>query len=266
MKLSDINPKKIVALAAAAHPDDIEFMMAGTLLLLRETCAEIHMWNLSNGHCGSNIISAEKISRIRREEARESARVAGAFMHPPISGDIDILYEKERIAKVSSVIRKIKPHIMLVPSPQDYMEDHQTASRLLVTGAFTRSMRNYNTDPPEEVYSEPVAIYHAMPHGLRDSMRRLIRPGQYVDIGSVITKKRTMLACHKSQKEWLDDTQGIDAYLDLMESFARDLGKMSGCFEYAEGWRRHAHWGYADEDFDPLSEMLGDTCRTDPEY
>ena len=39
----------IVALASAAHPDDIEFMMAGTLLLLKETGAEIHMWNLSIG-------------------------------------------------------------------------------------------------------------------------------------------------------------------------------------------------------------------------
>ena len=38
----------MVVLAAAAHPDDIEFMMAGTLLLLKRAGAEIHMWNLAN--------------------------------------------------------------------------------------------------------------------------------------------------------------------------------------------------------------------------
>jgi len=266
MNLSDIKPKKNVVLAAAAHPDDIEFMMAGTLLLLREAGAEIHVWNLSNGHCGSNILSAEEISRIRYEEACNSAKIAGAVIHPPVTQDIDILYEKQLIAKVSSVIREIKPCIMLVPSPQDYMEDHQTACRLLVTGAFTRSMRNYITEPSAEPYSDPVALYHAMPHGLRDSLMKLVRPGLYVDIGAVIREKRTMLSCHKSQKEWLDETQGIDAYLDLMESFARSLGKMSGTFEYAEGWRRHSHWGYADEDFDPLSELLGESCITDPAY
>ena len=35
------------ALAIAAHPDDIEFMMAGTLCLLREAGWEIHYLNAS---------------------------------------------------------------------------------------------------------------------------------------------------------------------------------------------------------------------------
>ena len=41
------------ALAIAAHPDDIEFMMAGTLLLLKERGWEIHYFNLSTGNRGS---------------------------------------------------------------------------------------------------------------------------------------------------------------------------------------------------------------------
>jgi LmbE family N-acetylglucosaminyl deacetylase len=40
-------------LAAAAHPDDIEFMMAGTLLRLKDAGCEIHLWNLANGCYGS---------------------------------------------------------------------------------------------------------------------------------------------------------------------------------------------------------------------
>jgi len=259
-------PENIVALAAAAHPDDIEFMMAGTLLMLRNAGADIHMWNLSNGHCGSNILPAEEISSIRWEEAQNSARLAGATIHPSITRDIDILYERELIARVSAVIRSIKPSIMLVPSPQDYMEDHQNASRLLVTGAFTRGIKNYSTDPPVEPINNPVAIYHAMPHGLHDSLRKRVRSGQYVDITPVLAKKRDMLACHRSQKEWLDETQGIDSYLTLMESFSCDLGIMSGRFQYAEGWRRHAHWGFASETFDPLTDMLSESCWTDPEY
>ncbi|MBN1293561.1 MAG: PIG-L family deacetylase [Candidatus Latescibacteria bacterium] len=266
MDVSDNKPSKIIALAACAHPDDIEFMMAGTLLLLKKNGAEIHMWNLSSGHCGSNEFDAEKTSRVRWQEAQDSARLAGATIHPPITRDIDILYTKELIAQVSSVIRQVKPTILLVPSPQDYMEDHQTACRLLVTGAFTRNMRNYETDPPAEMYSDPVTIYHAMPHGFRDSMRRLVRAEMYVDICSVLRQKREMLACHKSQKEWLDTSQGIDAYLNLMESFAHTAGTMSGCFTCAEGWRRHAHWGYSSEDFDPLSETLGHLCHIDPNY
>mgnify|MGYP000867140096 CR=1 FL=1 len=46
---------RTVVLAAVAHPDDIEFMMAGTLFLLKQAGAEIHLWNLANGCCGSRV-------------------------------------------------------------------------------------------------------------------------------------------------------------------------------------------------------------------
>jgi len=54
----------IVVLAASAHPDDIEFMMAGTLLLLKEAGAEIHMWNLANGHCGTASSSKRFLAKV----------------------------------------------------------------------------------------------------------------------------------------------------------------------------------------------------------
>ena len=41
------------AFAIAAHPDDIEFLMAGTLVLLRDAGYEIHYMNVANGACGS---------------------------------------------------------------------------------------------------------------------------------------------------------------------------------------------------------------------
>jgi LmbE family N-acetylglucosaminyl deacetylase len=41
------------AIAIAAHPDDIELTMVGTLLLLKKAGYEIHYMNLSGGNCGS---------------------------------------------------------------------------------------------------------------------------------------------------------------------------------------------------------------------
>ena len=41
------------AFAVAAHPDDIEFVMAGTLILLRRAGYELHYMNIANGCCGS---------------------------------------------------------------------------------------------------------------------------------------------------------------------------------------------------------------------
>ena len=35
------------------------------------------------------------------------------------------------------------------------------------------------------------------------------------------------------------------------------LGRMSGRFKHAEGWRRHLHFGFCKAESDPLSKALG---------
>ncbi len=261
-----MDSKKLTVLAVVAHPDDIEFNMAGTLLLLKDGGADIHMWNLSKGGCGSVTHSYADITRMRWEEAQASAREAGATIHPPIAEDLAIMYDITLIARVAAVVREVEPDIILTHSPEDYMEDHMNTCRLVVTGAFARGMPNYATNPPVAPWGGDTTVYHAMPHGLRDNLRRLIRAGQYVDITTVLTRKQAMLAQHRSQKDWLDVSQGMDSYLLAMEDLSRQVGKMSGRFEYAEGWRRHSHLGFAARDVDPLRDALGEQCWVDPDY
>lgn len=245
----------MIALAAATHPDDIEFMMAGTLLRLKDAGCEIHLWNLADGCCGSNVLSRGEAATVRWSEARASAALAGGTAHPPLFHDLEVFYDQASLAKVASVIRRIQPDIILTQSPQDYMEDHQNTTRLVVSGAFTRGMKNVTVDPPAPPYDKPVAVYHALPHGLNDALRQPVTPHFFTDITAVLPRKRAMLACHASQKQWLDETQGMDAYLDEMEGMGREAGRMSGRFEFAEGWRRHSHLGFGPEDFDPLGNL-----------
>ena len=247
-----------VALALAAHPDDIEFMMAGTLVLLGQAGYQLHMINLASGCCGSMEENRQTTATRRLAEAQDAARSIGAKLHDPIGDDLEILYSKELLAKTAAVIRTVRPSIMLIPSPEDYMEDHTSSSRLAVTGAFVRGMPNFLTAPPRNPTSQDVTLYHALPYGLRDGMRRVIRPGQYVNITSVLNEKRAALACHRSQKEWLDQTQGLDSYLDTMETMSAEVGRWSAVYEHAEGWRRHSHLGFCSENADPLSEALSD--------
>jgi LmbE family N-acetylglucosaminyl deacetylase len=256
----------MIVLAAAAHPDDIEFGMAGTLLLLKQRGANVHMWNLADGSCGTATEDPEAIVKRRLKESQTSAALAGATLHQPIGGDLALFYEPALLAKAAAVIRHIKPDVILLPSPNDYMEDHQNACRLLVGAAFVRGMRNFHTQPAVEPWGGDTVLYHAMPHELRDGLRKLVRAGQYVDITPVLPAKRAMLAEHRSQKEWLDVSQGMDAYLNDMEAMSRRVGKMSGRFEAAEGWRRHNHLGYSSKEKDPLSAALGSSCWIDPDY
>ena len=153
-------------------------------------------------------------------------------------------------------MRKAAPDILLVPSPQDYMEDHMNACRLAVTAAFCRGMRNFPVDPPMPPVDRDVTVYHAQPHGNRDAMNRLVQPDFFIDISSVIEEKSHMLAEHKSQKEWLDHSQGLNSYLNTMKDFAREMGALSTQCECAEGWRRHSPLGLCAVDADPLLCLL----------
>lgn len=255
-----------VAISIAAHPDDIEFMQAGTLILLKEAGWEVHYLNISNGHCGSATMDEAETVRVRCEEAKNAAAFIGATWHPTISRDIEIFHTPDMIRQVCAIIREVRPRILLTQSPADYMEDHMNATRIAVTAAFCRGMRNYPSTPDLAPTFDPVTIYHALPYGLTDGLRRRIRPGQYVDIASVVEKKKAMLEMHVSQRQWLDDSQGMDAYTATQIDMSRDVGAMSQKFEYAEGWRRHSHLGFTDTDTDPLTDALGGKVWTDPDY
>ena len=247
--------------AIVAHPDDIEFGMAGTLVLLTEAGCEIHAMNVASGSCGSVEHDAETITRIRDEEARNAVALIGATHHPPLVPDLDIFYDKEQLARLGSIIREVAPDILLIPSPQDYMEDHTNTSRLAVTAAFSRGMRNFPVDPPREPIDSDIALYHAQPHGHVDQLNQPIIPDFVVAIDSVIDQKEAMLAEHRSQKDWLDHSQGMDAYLITMRDLSRPMGDLVDECKYAEGWRRHSPMGFGPGDYDPLPELLKDYIR-----
>ena len=66
-----------------------------------------------------------------------------------------------------------------------------------------------------------------------------------------------MLAKHASQKQWLDESQGVDSYLDNLAALDAEVGQdVRACFKYAEGWRRHLHLGFCGPEDDPLRTAL----------
>jgi LmbE family N-acetylglucosaminyl deacetylase len=246
------------AFAIGAHPDDIEFFMAGTLLLLNDAGYEIHYMTLANGCCGSTQHDKSTISDMRRAEAMAAAESVGAVFHESLVDDLDIFYDKPTLARLSSVIREVAPEIVLTHPPVDYMEDHTNTCRLVVTAAFSRGMPNFSVDPPRPPVEGPVTVYHAQPAGNRDPLGNLVHPQIYVDVADKIDQRVAMLALHESQKRFLDETQWMDSYLETLRDLAREVGAMSGRFSYADGWRRHLHLGFCNAQDNPLVGALGD--------
>lgn len=253
------------AIAIAAHPDDIELMMAGTLLLLKKAGYEIHYMNLAFGNCGSTKYSSEETKQIRLEEAKNAAQILGAHFHSPFCNDLEILYEITALRQVAAVVREVKPTVILTHSPEDYMEDHVNTCRLAVTAGFARGMPNFMTEPERDADNYDCTIYHSLPHTLRDNFRQRILPGAFVNTTAVHQLKLEALKAHKSQQDWLDVSQKMNSYLQTMEDVALKIGEMSKVFKYAEGWRRHLHVGFCNVDDDPL-EDLGDNYLINKDY
>jgi len=250
----------MTALVVSCHPDDMEFMMGGTVFLLKRAGWDVHVINVANGNAGSAEKRPAEIARIRRGEAMASAGLLGAVHHDSLVGDLEVFYTQDLIRRVTGLVRTVKPDVVLTLSLEDYMEDHMNTARIAGTATFLRGVQNYRSIPKAPAVFEDVMLYHSTPHILTDMMRRPIVPEIYVDVTDLMEDKERLLACHASQKEWLDRTQGMDSYLKNMRDAAEAVGKMSGRFRFAEGWRRHSHVGFSRQDGNPLADALGGRC------
>lgn len=246
--------------AVAAHPDDIEFVMAGTLIRLRDAGYEPHYMNVANGCCGSTEYDAATTARIRRDEAMAACRSIGAVFHDSLVNDLEIFYDRPTLVRLAAIMRQVAPEIVLTHAPLDYMEDHTNTCRLAATAAFARCMPNFPTEPPIPATSQPVTLYHAQPHGNQTPLGEPVVPSLFVNVTDVMPQKTAMLACHASQKRWLDESQGLDSYLHAMQELSAEVGHMSGRFQYAEGWRKHLHLGFCQPQDDPLAAALAAHC------
>lgn len=73
-------------LAFGCHPDDIEFMCAGTLALLADKGFEIHLATMTGGEVGHPDLKPEQIRAVRLKENENSAKILNGFF----TGLVDI--------------------------------------------------------------------------------------------------------------------------------------------------------------------------------
>jgi LmbE family N-acetylglucosaminyl deacetylase len=249
-----------IAFALVAHPDDVEFTQAGTLLLLKQAGWEIHYMTLANGSCGDMVLSAKEIISKREKESQNACKILGATWHPSLVNDFEIFVTHELIAKVAAVIRKIKPTILLLPHPNDYMLDHCNTAIIGAEAAFVRAMPNYKTNPVVSAIPDNdanMAVYHSQPHGNADMLYNAQVPDFVIDVLSVYKTKIKALRAHESQREFLQKQQGFDVYDQIMLKHNFDCAELFGSAErLVEGWTYHNHLGFGPVEFDPLKEVL----------
>ncbi len=250
----------VSVLALFAHPDDAEFLCAGTLAHLANRGAGIHIATMTGGDCGSTILPPAKIARIRRGEAAKAAQMIGAGYTCLEEKDLLIFYDAPTLKKVMELLRRVNADLVFTHSPVDYMVDHETTSRLCQSACFGGLIPNFKTGARRA--ARPLRriphLYYAQPFGERDILGKEIRPDLCVDITTTLELRERMLACHESQHAFLQAQQGISDTIATMRQMAERAGKLSG-FRWAEGFRQHLGQGFPQDDL--LANLLGDLVR-----
>ncbi|HZU37945.1 MAG TPA: PIG-L family deacetylase [Gemmataceae bacterium] len=250
-------------LALMAHPDDAEFLCAGTLCrLARERGWQVHIATMTAGDCGSAELPPEQISRLRRAEGAAAAALVGGQYHCLEERDLLVTYQERTLERATRLLRQTRPRIVLTHSPADYMLDHEMTAAVARAAGFAAPIPNFLRDqgqpPPLDAIPH---LYYCDPIEGKDALGRPIVPGFAIDISSVVDGKTEMLARHASQREWLLRHHGIDQYLQAMQHWASRRGQQCGV-AYAEGFRQHLGHGYPQTNL--LGELLGALpCRAD---
>jgi LmbE family N-acetylglucosaminyl deacetylase len=243
-----------VILSLMAHPDDAEFLCAGTMArLVAEHGWEAHIATMTPGDAGSAELGPEKIARVRREEGRKAAALIGGAFHCVEERDMRVFYCEPTLEKVVRLFREVRPHVVITHSPTDYLLDHEVTSTLGRAAAFDAPMRNVFMGHGHVMDAIP-HLYYADPIEGKDMLGRDVEPAFCIDIGTTLELKAEMLCCHASQREWLLKHHGLDEYVAAMRDWAAARGRECGVAA-AEGFRQHLGHGYPQDNL--LGELLG---------
>lgn len=266
-----MSPEGKRVLAVGAHPDDVEFLCSGVLLMLKELGCELHVATMSMGDGGSVELPGSKIRLVRRKEAEAACRLMGATYH--YAGFSDFGFYDDSIAnrRTAALLREVDPWLVITHPPEDYISDHENTSRLVRNASFVASAPNFDTMSftPVERSSGIPYLYYMQPVENRDIYGRRVVPRFYVDVSEQMEMKKRLLSCHESQRNWLKSHHGMDEYVENMRGWNAELGQaaseISGTqVNYAEGYRQHLGHSYPRNNV--LQELFSRRVVLDPSW
>jgi LmbE family N-acetylglucosaminyl deacetylase len=241
-------------LALHAHPDDIEWLAAGTLARLTDQAHAVTIATATAGEGGSAEFGPEETGRVRRAEAATAAALIGAEYRCLGFADLGVFNDDASRRAVTELIRALSPDIVITASPADYHPDHEAISQLARDACFAAPVANYRTGAAPAMAAIP-HLYFMDPVGGRDRSGARVARDFGVDVAETFALKQAMLARHESQAAWVAKQHGITDHLAEMERWTRRVGRDFGV-KLAEGFRQYRHEPYPKTP--ALQDLLGD--------
>lgn len=166
-------------LVLAPHQDDETIGAGGTMVLANEAGARVDVLYVTDGMQMNLPISPEESVRVRHAEALQACAVAGATVHTLGVPNVPPVPTLDHVDQLGSMIREIKPEVLLLPWLLDAPPKHRMVNHLLL-------LANRRSRLPDcEVWGYQV---HSG-----------IIPNGVVDITKVFDRKQQMLQAFVSQ-------------------------------------------------------------------
>lgn len=219
-------------LAIGAHPDDIEFLCSGTLLKYHKQGHKIFIALTTSGNTGSNVYSSrEETAAVREAEQLAAAKFYDAEVRFLRFEDEGLQDTPETRRAVLSAIRWANPDVILTNPPWDTSTDHAITGRLVTQVLLSVGGKQHPADLPP-IVKTPHVFFWDIPAGIG------FHPEVYVDISAEMDEKAQALRCHKSQQDWMEDSNNTSDFEDYLYSMFRFRGCQCGV-QYAEGFVPH---------------------------
>ena len=216
-------------LAIGAHPDDVEFGCGGILIKEAARGHAVTVLNLTRGESGTHG-SAE----VRQREAAAAAeRMGTALEFLDLGGDARIEDHPRNALAIAGAIRRLRPHLLLAPSPEENQHpDHGKAGRLTRDAARLArygGLKDLDSLPAHAI--DALFFYDITGTGAGTALAHLARI--IVDISDVFETWRAAMECHASQMKTRN-------YIDLQVARARVLGAEIGTAYAMGAWANDA--------------------------
>ena len=185
------NIQNLDVLALAAHPDDVELCAGGTVCLLVRQGYQVGIVDFTKGELGSRGTPA-----LRSEEAAAAAEIIGLAARENLGlPDGDIANTKANQLEVIRVVRRYRPHIVLVNPPACRHPDHSAAAVLAADALFYSGLRKVETLEADGTPQEPWRPHHVL-HYMQSVP---FEPTFVVDVTEVWEQRVRALQAFRSQ-------------------------------------------------------------------
>jgi bacillithiol biosynthesis deacetylase BshB1 len=224
---------KIELLAFAAHPDDIEISISGTLLKHKAAGLKIGIVDLTKGELGTR-----GNETIRSQESEKASQLLNLDIRVNLGLKDGFLTNDEASLKaIVTEIRKYRPNIVLINAERDRHPDHGKAHSMLKEACFLAGLPKLITEHNGENLEawRPKNVFSYI-------QDYLLEPDILIDVTPYWKTRMDSLLAYSSQFYNPDSNEmetpiSSKSFLDSIEGRAIQWGRLINC-QYAEGLRK----------------------------